>query len=144
MPPLWTPDRQRIEHTRLTAFTRYLEARGQRALASYADLHALSVQKPDEFWNALWDFSNVIGDRGARVIDRPGAMPGTKFFPDGRINFAENLLRRRDSGAAIVATSERGDERSLTWKELAEDVARAAKALKDAGVKPGDRVCAIV
>jgi len=142
--PLWTPSPDRIAATRLTAFTRHLESRAGRSLGTYDELHALSVQAPDVFWPALWDFVGVIGDRGGRVLDRPREMPGARFFPDARVNFTENLLRRRDDAPAIIATSERGDERTLTWADLSREVIRATRALRDAGVRPGDRVCGIV
>jgi acetoacetyl-CoA synthetase len=143
MPPLWTPDTNRIAQSRLTAFTTHLASRGHQ-LEFYGDLHALSVRTPDVFWNELWDFAGVIGDQGARVLERPDAMPGARFYPDARINFTENLLRRRDDAPAIIALSERGDERTLTWADLARQVMRAARALRDSGVRPGDRVCGIV
>src|SRR5262245_56335626 len=100
MTPQWTPGPDRIASSRLTAFTRHLEASLGRPIGTYRDLHALSGNEPGVFWPTLWEFSGVIGDPGARVLERPGEMPGARFFPDGRINFTENLLRRRDNRPA--------------------------------------------
>jgi acetoacetyl-CoA synthetase len=142
--PLWAPGPDRIAGTQLTAFIRHLEFRTGRSCGTYADLHALSVKQPESFWPALWEFTGVIGERGERVLERPGEMPGARFFPDARVNFTENLLRRRDDRPALVAVSERDELRTVTWSALAGDVTRVARALRSARVKPGDRVCGIV
>jgi acetoacetyl-CoA synthetase len=128
----------------LTAFTRQLGPRAHHTFTTYAALHRLSVTRPDVFWREVWDFCGVVGERGARVLERPRAMPGAAFFPDARLNFAENVLRRRDDRPAIIAVAERGDERTVTFAQLHRDVARAARALRANGVVAGDRVCGIV
>jgi acetoacetyl-CoA synthetase len=71
-------------------------------------------------------------------------MPGARFFPEGRLNFTENLLRRRDDAPALVSVTEDGPARELTFRELADEVGRAARRLAAAGVRPGDRVCGVV
>jgi acetoacetyl-CoA synthetase len=115
-----------------------------RALGAYGDLHAFSVTEIPEFWRAVWEFCGVIGEPGtpaARDLDR---MPGATFFPHGRLNFAENLLRRRDDAPAIIAVTEDGGRRELSFAELHAEVRRAAAALRASGVGPGDRVAAVV
>jgi acetoacetyl-CoA synthetase len=143
-PPLWTPDAHRIASSRLTAFIRHLEPGVHHTFSTYAALHRFSVTQPEAFWSEIWEFCGVVGNRGARVLENPRGMPGAMFFPDARLNFAENALRRRDDAAAIIATTERGDERTMTWAELHRDVVRAARALRASGVGAGDRVCGIV
>ena len=126
----------------MTAFETFAHAqygvpRGWPALFDW------SIQRMDEFWPALWRFTSVIGDPGPRVVADQDRMPGARFFPDGTLNITENLLRRRGSDPAIIATSEAGRERTLSWDELRRDVARAVLALRRSGVKQGDRVAAI-
>jgi acetoacetyl-CoA synthetase len=131
--PLWTPTPERIRIANLTAFG------GGR---SYADLYAWSVEQPLEFWNAMWDFAGVTGDKGSRIAIHMDRMPGARFFPDARLNFAENVLRGDGHGEAIVYRSESGVVRTLTWRELRDETAAFAAALRAAGIKPGDRVAA--
>jgi len=142
--PLWQPSAERIAGTRLTAFLDQVAARRARDSRAYADLHRWSVTSPEEFWPDIWSFAGLIGDPGPRVVADGRRMPGARFYPDGRLNFTENVLSARGSSPAIVATSEAGPGRTLSWDDLASCVAAAARALGNAGVQPGDRVCGIV
>jgi acetoacetyl-CoA synthetase len=141
---LWAPSQTRIATSRVTRFSQQLGKRTQTQFADFRALHASSVLDPRSFWAELWDFCGVIGDRGERIAIDLDRMPGARFFPDARLNFAENVLRRRDDTLAIFAMSEAGVERRLTYRELAREVTRAAQALRACGVGPGDRVCGMV
>ena len=107
---------------------------------SFDELHAWSVNEREAFWNLVWDFCEVRGEKGARTLVDGDRMPGAQWFPDGRINFAENLLRRRDDSDAIVFWGEDRIKRKLSHKALHVLVSRLSQALADAGVGPGDRV----
>src|SRR6266545_6096969 len=134
--PLWIPSLERIERANLTRFG------GGR---SYPELYAWSVAQPAEFWHAMWEFGAVRGEMGDRVAVDMDRMPGARFYPDARINFAENVLwpgRASDEDSAIVYRSESGVSRTLSWRELRRDVAEFSAALRGAGIKPGDRVAA--
>ena len=91
---LWRPTPERVAASNLAAFMRAAEPLAGRRLASYAELHAWSVADRPAFWNLIWDLCGVIGDKGERVLVDDD-MPGASFFPDARLNFAENLLRAR-------------------------------------------------
>jgi acetoacetyl-CoA synthetase len=142
--PLWQPDADRVANTRLTAFTHRVERDRHAPFGDYADLHRWSVTHSEAFWSAFWDFAGVIGTPGPRVLQDAHRMPGARFFPDGRLNFTENLLRRRDDTMAIVAETEHGRREEMTWRQLADRVTRTARALERAGVGAGDRVAGIV
>jgi acetoacetyl-CoA synthetase len=129
-----------VARTRLTAFCRQVRGRHGVEASDYPALHRWSIERMPAFWSEMWDFAGVIGDRGVEVAADLDRMPGARFFPDARLNFAENVLRGDAAAAAIIATTERGDERRLTRGELRAAVARAARALRAAGVAPGDRV----
>jgi len=143
MPPLWQPGPERIAATRLTAFGRRV-GRTVSTPEEYEALHRWSVGASPEFWLAVWEFGGVIGERGGRLAVDLEKMPGGRFFPDARLNFAENVLRRRDDATAIIAASESGEDVRMTYAQLARDVARAARALRLSGVRAGDRVCGIL
>jgi acetoacetyl-CoA synthetase len=123
-----------------------MASRTAKPFADFAELHRYSIEHPAEFWSALWDFTGVLGDKGAAPYLTDGErMPGARFFPGGRLNFAENLLRFKDrDGDALVFWGEDKVKRRMSWRELGEEVARAAEALRQAGVGVGDRVGAIL
>jgi len=139
--PLWQPSRERVERANLTEFRRLLEREWGVSLPDYGAVWRFSIDHMDKFWHSVWEYGGIIAPtRGERVLENPGKMPGTKFFPDARFNFAENLLRRRDEAVAIVFRGEDKVKRSLTFAELHDEVSRLAAAFREAGVKSGDRV----
>ena len=144
--PLWRPGKTRAAQTTLGAFSVWMASQAGKPFADYDELHRYSTQSPAEFWSGLWDFAGVLGDKGAPpyLIDAD-KMPGAQFFPGARLNFAENLLKHKDGGGdALVFWGEDKVKRRMSWRELGEEVARAAQALREAGVAVGDRVAAIM
>jgi acetoacetyl-CoA synthetase len=142
--PLWTPPEERAAASQVSAFRAKVNRRHGLALANYRELHAWTVAHSDLFWSCLWDWCGVIGDKGGRVVADPGKMPGAKFLPDARLNFAENLLVRPGGGEAIVFRGEDKAAARLTWTELTGLVSRMQQALRAAGVGVGDRVAAML
>jgi acetoacetyl-CoA synthetase len=138
---MWRPTPERVAASRLT---RFMAEAGAAAGRRFEDFHALydwSVAEPAAFWTALWDFCGVrAARRGEVALERPHAMPGARWFPEARLNFAENLLRYRDERPALVYRGEDGARRELSYRVLHEQVARLAAALANAGVGRGDRV----
>jgi len=137
--PIWRPSHDRIESSNLRHFMRTVAPRSHAD--DYAALHAWSVGDPAAFWSAVWDFCDVVaerkGDIAAYDLDR---MPGARWFPDARLNFAENLLRRRDDAAALIFRGEDHAARSLSFAELYAAVSRLRQQLEAWGVRAGDRV----
>ena len=137
--PLWRPSPERIAAANLSRFCRQV---GQSDMAS---LYRWSIAEPEAFWRAMWDFAGVIGEGPGRVgIENPGRMPGAHFFPEARLNYAENLLRRRDDADALVFWGEDKVKRRLSHRRLYDLVSRLTQAMKAAGVGPGDRVAGFV
>src|SRR5947207_1644940 len=141
MSELWRPSPARIADATLTRFTSCVNARRGTQLREYAELYAWSLAEPADFWSELARFADVRADWGAGpAIEHPGRMPGARFFPGARLNFAENLLRFGDDQPALVFRNERGTRRTLSYRELRAQVARVADGLRCAGVVAGDRV----
>jgi len=109
-------------------------------IQDYWDLWRYSVRQPSEFWRAVWEFCEVQGTPGDVVVEHFDRMPGARWFPAARLNFAENLLRFRDDQPALLFRAENGAAASYSYRELYQAVAQTASALKAAGVGPGDRV----
>ena len=126
-------------------FRRKLELDWGVSLPDYAALHAFSLDEMEKFWSTAWDFCRVVASKkGERVLVDGDKMPGAQFFPDARLNFAENLLRRRDDTPAILFRAEDQIERKITWNELYDETSRMAQALRALGVEAGDRVAGFV
>jgi acetoacetyl-CoA synthetase len=139
--PLWQPPNERRAAANLTDF-----ASQARQPADYAALHRWSVAQPAAFWSLLWDFCGVRGTKGSaggeRVLVDGDRMPGAQWFPDARLNYAQNLLRRRDYEAALVFWGEDKHMRRMGHGDLYRRVARLAAAMRDEGVVAGDVVAA--
>jgi acetoacetyl-CoA synthetase len=143
--PLWQPSPERASRAQLSAFRRAVARDHGAPLPDFAALHRFSVERRAEFWRAVWGFTGILGDGpGPALGDSPDAMPGAQWFPEARLNFAENLLRRRGAGDALVFRGEDRVRDRLSHDELREGVAALAAALRSLGVVPGDRVCALL
>ncbi len=140
--PLWQPTIQQSSSARISKFARSAELQWERHFEDYKMLHDWSIRHPKEFWLSVWDFCGVLATcRGERVVEANPELFKCRFFPDARLNFAKNLLRRRDNGLAICFRSEAGFEKNLTHGELYGQVVGIAQALQNAGIEPGDRIC---
>jgi acetoacetyl-CoA synthetase len=141
---LWTPSPERAAGAQMREFQDRLAQAEGVALGGYRDLHRLSVERPEAFWTALWDWAGVVGERGGRVLERGEAMPGARFFPDARLNFAENLLKPGGPETALIFRGEDQARRSVSRPELEADVSRLQQAFAAMGLQPGDRVAAML
>jgi acetoacetyl-CoA synthetase len=141
---MWTPSAARVEASNLTRFMAQVKADWGVDCADdmdYEALHRWSVSELERFWSSVWRFCGVIGDLNETPVLVDGEkMPGARFFPEAQLNFAENLLRQRGPGDAMVFWGEDQVKRRVSHDELFDGVARLAAALKALGVGPGDRV----
>ena len=143
--PLWKPSKRRLTSANLTAFMRSATLCWGEEFADYEALHRWSVAQPEQFWSTLWDVAGVVAEkRGERVLLDANRMPGAKWFPDARLNFAENLLRgdRPGNADALVFWGEDKVRGRASHADLYRAVAQTAAALRAMGVKEGDRVAA--
>jgi acetoacetyl-CoA synthetase len=141
--PLWQPSPARLRDANLTRFAAHVAKEWGPKLEGYDAIYDWSVAEPEKFWQSMWSFGGVkASTKGTRVLVDGGKMPGARFFPDARLNFAENLLRKTGSGDAIVFWGEDKVKRRMSWDQLTDTVARFAQALRMAGVTSGDKVAA--
>ncbi|MGI9382043.1 MAG: acetoacetate--CoA ligase [Methyloligellaceae bacterium] len=143
--PLWTPSQADIRGSNLTAFMAAAGRAWDLDLASYGDVYDWSVSRPEQFWALVWDFAGIISDgKGEPVVENGDDMAAARFFPNARLSFAENLLRRRDDAPAIIFRREDGVRRVLSHGEMYDLVSRLIPALRRLGVGEGDRVGAVI
>jgi acetoacetyl-CoA synthetase len=140
----WSPTPQQIAKTRIAAFLRTYSPGDGSGATDYAALWRWSIDQPEAFWRAVWDFTGVVGESGRRVLDRDASQPmlGAHWFPEARLNFAENLLRPSANEEALVFWGEDRVKRRLSRNDLRRQVAQLAAALRALGVAPGDRIAA--
>jgi acetoacetyl-CoA synthetase len=143
---MWVPPHGRKKSSNLARFMANLSARLNRRFDSFEELHSFSLQAPEEFWLSVWQDFHVLGDwPGGQVVVDGDKMPGARFFPGARLNYAENLLKAADGDRpALIFRGEDKVVLKITWGELKTKVARIAHHLSGLGVGQGDRVCAIV
>ena len=137
---LWQPDEARVRGSHLDRFRRAAPG-GPR---DYAELWQWSVDDLPGFWSRVWDDAGVVASRRyERVMGEP-RMPGTVWFEGARLNYAENLLRRRGPDRALVGAGEGRQDEVLTWDDLHARVAAVQQGLRELGVESGDRVAAFL
>src|SRR5205823_1134463 len=147
--PLWKPSPEGIRRANLVQFVHQAQGRWrscERMNIDYAQLYEWSIAEPAEFWQSMWDFGGIRASlRGGPVVVDLDRMPGARFFPNVRLNFAENLMFRGSGQApAIIFKSETGATRTLSWDTLRTEVTGFAGALRAMGIRPGDRVAGFV
>jgi acetoacetyl-CoA synthetase len=145
MNPMWTPSPERAERSNMARFITFVRVRGAAEVRDYQSLYDWSVQHPEAFWPAVWEFCDVRADvPWERVLVDGDKMPGARWFVGSRLNFAQNLLRVRDERPALVFEGEDGRSAVWSYRVLYGQVARLARALREAGVTPGDRVAGLM
>tara|TARA_Y100001936_G_scaffold31868_1_gene29896 strand:+ start:67 stop:2010 length:1944 start_codon:yes stop_codon:yes gene_type:complete len=142
---LWEPKENNIKKTNMLALYEkvFFKQNSNNKDFDYNTLHKWSIDNTEEFWNQVWDDANIIGIKGSQTVNNYDDLIKSKFYPEGQINFAENLLVGEDNREAIVFYDESKVRQSLTLKELKEKVIILAKWLTNNNVNPGDRVAVI-
>jgi acetoacetyl-CoA synthetase len=147
--PLWSPDSERVGNSELARFAQqFFPAEDPSTLEGYRALHAWSLRDRGAFWLALWRFCDVFGDPGSVPLIASGDMLGDRWFPEARLNYAQNVIRdaetRADQDPVLVACDERSQRKTYSRTELTHRVIAAARFLRANGVLAGDRVAAVL
>ena len=138
---LWNPSEQNKQESLLEDFSKFINLKSNH---SFKTLWKWSVDHPEEFWSKFWDYSKIIGDKGNEIIKYNKIFNKTKFFPDSKLNYAENILKKKSSELAISFLSEKGFEEEISWDQLYNKVCKFSHYLKSIGLKKGDRVAGYV
>ena len=142
---LWYPNQEDIDSSEMMKFVRYVNHKENLSIESYKQLHKWSIEYAEKFWSYLSDFTDIIyHHKHSQVVDDIKKMPGAVWFKDSKLNFAENLLRYRDSHNAIISIDENNKPKYLTYQELYSKVTKLSSALRNIGIKKNDRVVALM
>ena len=142
--PLWTPAQASIDAANMTRFIARVNQNHDLTITDYDALYQWSLDSREAFWSEVWDFCGIIGNKGERVLIDGEDIESAQWFPDATLNFAENLLRKKDDTVAMVFRAEDQREYSLSYQDLYNQVASVAGWLKLKGLQPGDRVAAYI
>jgi acetoacetyl-CoA synthetase len=138
---LWQPSEDQKNNSILEDFSKFVNFDSNK---NFKDFWKWSVSEPEIFWSKFWDYSKIIGDKGVEIIRKNKIFNKTKFFPDSKLNYSENILKKRNNDIAISFLSENGFEESISWNLLYEKVCKFSSYLKSLDLKQGDRVAAYV
>ncbi len=141
--PLWTPDERRIANTVMREFADFAQQRTGRSFANFQQLHQWSVTELEQFWDAIWDYFEVVGHKGDTLLTDAHKMPGARFFPEAKLNFAQNMLRTMGGDVAMIFRGEDKLRTETSWDELHALVSQLQQAMRAQGVKAGDRIAAM-
>ncbi len=143
--PIWSPSEEQIRACAMWRFMSAVNERFDTAHKSYDDLYHWSVSHSPEFWAFLAEYQNIHFHQPAQQIFTDAEeLPQTRWFSGATLNYAEHLLNRRDEKSALVFCREDGERRAISHAELYLQTARAARALRDAGIEKGDRVAGLL
>ena len=140
---LWKINKEKLNKTNLTLYSNFIKRNYK--IDSGNDFNKLwkwSVNNPKIFWKSIWEFTKVKGDLGNTILQESDVFFKNRFFPDAKLNYAENLLRKNNEEIAIIFKSENGYKNNLSWKNLNLNVAQISSWMKEGGIKKGDRVAA--
>ena len=140
---LWKINKEKLSKTNLFLYSNFIKQNFK--IDTNEDFNKIwkwSVDNPKIFWKSIWDFTKVKGDLGNSLLQKSDIFYKNKFFPDAKLSYAENLLKKRDTKSAIIFKSENGYRTSLSWKDLYSNVAKISDWMQSNEIKRGDRVVA--
>ena len=140
---LWRPSSKIKEESNLNQFIKnFVDEFKNQSDVNYEELWKWSIEKPEKFWDSIWDYSNVLGEKGDILLKDKDKMPGARFFPNAKLNYTENVLKNKNEPLAIISEREDGLKSKISTLELKDKVLKLAGWLKENGISKGDRVCA--
>ena len=138
---LWKPSEKKVQKSILEDFVKFVNFKPNK---NFKEFWKWSISSPEIFWSKFWDYSKIIGDKGKEIIKKDKIFNKNKFFPEAKINYAENILKKKNDSVAINFLSESGFEESITWIEMYQKVCKFSSYLKSLNLKKGDRVVGYV
>ena len=140
---LWKLNNKKLNKTNLFLYSKFINKNFKvDVVADFNKLWKWSIENPKHFWNSIWDFTKIKGSKGNIILKKSKIFYKNKFFPQAKLNYAQNILIKKNNKPAIIFKSENGYRTSITWKNLNLSVNRLSNWMKNNGIKKGDRVAA--
>jgi len=140
---IWRLDKKKFRKTNIFLYSNFIKKNFKvDTKYNFNKLWKWSVENPGMFWKSVWRFTNVKGELGNNLIKKSKIFYKNKFFPNSKINYTQNLLKKNNKKKAIIFKSENGYKTFLSWKELNESVSKISNWMESNSVKKGDRVAA--
>ena len=140
---LWKINKKRLNKTNLFLYSNFIKQNFKvNTGLDFNKIWKWSINNPEKFWKSIWDFTKVKGILGKNFLQKSNIFYNNKFFPDTKLNYAENLLKKNDTTAAIIFKSENGHRTTISWLDLNLNVAKISEWMRGSGLQKGDRVAA--
>ena len=140
---LWKINEKKLNKTNLALYSSFIQRNYKINLGyDFNKIWKWSVDNPKDFWKSIWEFTKVKGKPGNIILKESKTFFKNKFFPDAKLNYAENLLKKNNEEAAIIFQSENKYKTILSWEKLNQNVFQIVHWMKFQGLKKGDRVAA--
>ena len=140
---LWKINKGKLNKTNLALYSNFIKKKYKvNSGNDFNKIWKWSVDNPKIFWKSIWDFTKVKGDLGNTLLKESNIFYKNRFFPDARLNYAKNLLKKNNEKKSIIFKSENGYKTALSWKNLNLNVTQVSNWMKSNGIKKGDRVAA--
>ena len=140
---LWKLNKEKLHKTNLFLYSNFIKENFKvKTNCDFNEIWKWSVANPEDFWKSIWDFTNVKGDLGNILLEKSDVFFNNKFFPNAKLNYTENLLKKNNEEIAIIFKSENSYRTKLTWKNLNLNVGKISNWMKLNGVKKNDRIAA--
>ena len=140
---LWKINKGKLNKTNLALYSNFIKKKYKvNSGNDFNKIWKWSVDNPKIFWKSIWDFTKVKGDLGNTLLKESNIFYKNRFFPDARLNYAKNLLKKNSEKKSIIFKSENGYKTALSWKNLNLNVTQVSNWMKSNGIKKGDRVAA--
>ena len=142
---LWSPTKEQVESSNLESLRQTINSKYNLNLLSYLDIHDWSVKNVEQFWEIVWNDTGIIYSQTfTKVVDDVDKMPGARWFESSKLNFSENLLRKKNNDIAIEFYCEDKLSKKISYKELNCLVSKVSNSFLELGIKPGDRIAAVM
>ena len=140
---LWEASPQLKKKSNLFQFEKFISKKFKKKFnQNYSKIWNWSIKNSPDFWNSLWDFSQIRGIKANKKITKNKILFKNLFLPGSKLNFTENLLAKNNKDKAITFISENGYREEKNWQELAKNVSNIQNFLKKIKIKKSDRIAA--
>ena len=140
---LWKLNKKKLDQTNLSLYSEFIRKKYNiNSQGDYNKIWKWSVDNPKIFWKSIWNFTQITGKLGNIDLKKSNVFFKNRFFPDAKLNYAENILKKNNNDPAIIFKSENGYKNVLSWKELNSNINKISSWMQSIGIKKGDRVAA--